>query len=116
MNKEIKLVIVSGRTIVVRSIKDVTNREISGCTSMMKQTLLIREESVIFEHFQQEIPIGEDRPPEVPTDIIKAAIKAKVPYMTTLAAAKATAEGIQYVKTHESSEVKSLQELHKEIQ
>ena len=77
MNKEIKLVIVSGRTIVVRSIKDVTNREISGCTSMMKQTLLIREESVIFEHFQQEIPIGEDRPPEVPTDIIKAAIKAK---------------------------------------
>ena len=77
MNKEIKLVIVSGRTIVVRSIEHVTNKEISGCTSMMKQTLLICEESVIFEHFQQEIPVGEERPPEVPTDIIKAAIKAK---------------------------------------
>ncbi len=45
----------------------------------------------------------------------KAAIKAKIPYMTTIAAAKATADGIHYVKTHESSEVKSLQELHSEI-
>ncbi len=45
----------------------------------------------------------------------KAAIKAKVPYMTTVAAAKATAEGIHYVKTHEGSELKSLQELHSEI-
>ena len=45
----------------------------------------------------------------------KAAIKAKVPYMTTVAAAKATAEGIHYVKTHKSSELKSLQELHSEI-
>lgn len=77
MNKEIKLVIVSGRTIVIRSIENVTDKEISGCTSMMKQTLLICEESVIFEHFQQEIPVGEERPPEVPTDVINAAIKAK---------------------------------------
>ena len=45
----------------------------------------------------------------------KAAIKAKVPYMTTVAAAKASAEGIHYIKTHEGSEVKSLQELHSEI-
>lgn len=45
----------------------------------------------------------------------KAAIKAKVPYMTTIAAAKASAEGIRYVKQHESGELKSLQELHKEI-
>ena len=47
----------------------------------------------------------------------KAAIKAKVPYMTTIAAAKATATGIQYVKAHESenNEVKSLQQLHSEI-
>ena len=42
----------------------------------------------------------------------KAAIKAKVPYMTTVAAARATAEGIHYVKTHTEEEVKSLQELH----
>jgi len=45
----------------------------------------------------------------------KAAIKAKVPYMTTVAAAKATAEGIKYVKSHELAEIKSLQELHSEI-
>ena len=45
----------------------------------------------------------------------KAAIKAKIPYMTTIAAAKATAKGIKYVKSHESGELKSLQELHAEI-
>ena len=33
----------------------------------------------------------------------KAAIKAKVPYMTTMAAAKASAEGINYVKTHKEN-------------
>ena len=45
----------------------------------------------------------------------KAAIKARVPYMTTVAAAKATAEGIHYVKTHTEAQIKSLQELHSEI-
>jgi len=45
----------------------------------------------------------------------KAAIKAKVPYMTTMAAAKATAEGIRQVKRNQTGELKSLQELHKEI-
>ena len=45
----------------------------------------------------------------------KAAIKAKVPYMTTMAAAKATAKGIRYIKKHGDSEVKSLQEMHAEI-
>lgn len=45
----------------------------------------------------------------------KAAIKAKVPYMTTVAAAKATAEGIHAVKNKIHSGVKSLQELHGEI-
>ncbi len=59
-------------------------------------------------------PVGKD---SVNDDsyLRKAAIKAKVPYMTTIAAAKATAEGIKYVKTHEANEVKSLQELHSEI-
>lgn len=42
----------------------------------------------------------------------KAAIKARIPYMTTMAAAKATAEGIAYVKKNGSSEVRSLQEFH----
>ena len=45
----------------------------------------------------------------------KAAIKGKIPYMTTMAAAKATAEGIRHIKEHGNSEVKSLQELHSEI-
>ena len=45
----------------------------------------------------------------------KAAIKAKVPYMTTIAAANATAKGILYVQQHGNGEVKSLQEIHKEI-
>jgi len=45
----------------------------------------------------------------------KAAIKAKVPYMTTMAAAKATAEGIRYVRNHGAGEMKSIQELHGEI-
>ena len=45
----------------------------------------------------------------------KAAIKAKVPYVTQIAAAKATASGIKYVKEHGCGEVKSLQKLHAEI-
>ena len=45
----------------------------------------------------------------------KAAIKKKVPYVTTVAAAKAAVKGILTVKEHGSSEVKSLQELHSEI-
>ncbi len=59
-------------------------------------------------------PIGKD---SVNDDsyLRKAAIKAKVPYMTTVAAAQATAEGIHYVKNHPESEIKSLQEYHSEI-
>ncbi len=59
-------------------------------------------------------PVGKD---SVNDDsyLRKAAIKGKIPYMTTIAAARATAKGIHYVKTHESGEVKSLQELHSEI-
>ena len=45
----------------------------------------------------------------------KAAIKAKIPYMTTMAAAKAAVTGIRYVKEHGSGDVKSLQQLHSEI-
>ncbi len=45
----------------------------------------------------------------------KAAIKGKIPYMTTIAAAKATAEGILYVKKNGSGEVQSLQSLHAQI-
>ncbi len=47
--------------------------------------------------------------------IRKAAIKARVPYMTTIAAAKAAAEGIHYIKNHDEGEMKSLQEYHSEI-
>ena len=45
----------------------------------------------------------------------KAAIKAKIPYVTTIAGARATAKGILYVQAHGDSDVKSLQELHSEI-
>ena len=45
----------------------------------------------------------------------KAAIKAKVPYVTTVAAARATAEGIHYIKANIGSKPKSLQEYHSEI-
>ncbi|MCD8366277.1 MAG: carbamoyl-phosphate synthase large subunit [Clostridiales bacterium] len=45
----------------------------------------------------------------------KAAIKAKIPYMTTMAAARVTAKGIRYVKEHGNGEIKSLQDLHGEI-
>lgn len=48
--------------------------------------------------------------------IRKTAIKNRVPYMTTMAAAKATVEGIKAVKNGEVLPVKSLQEFHAEIQ
>ncbi len=59
-------------------------------------------------------PVGKD---SVHDDsyLRKAAIKGKIPYMTTIAAAKATASGIRYVQEHGDSEVKSLQALHAEI-
>ncbi len=48
--------------------------------------------------------------------IRKAAIKGKIPYMTTIAAAKATASGIKAVKVQGKIQVKSLQDQHKAIQ
>ena len=59
-------------------------------------------------------PVGKD---SIHDDsyLRKSAIKAKVPYMTTIAAAKATAKGINYVKRHGQGDVKSLQQLHSEI-
>ena len=59
-------------------------------------------------------PVGKD---SVNDDsyLRKAAIKARVPYMTTIAAARATASGIFYVRSHASGTVSSLQELHGQI-
>ena len=45
----------------------------------------------------------------------KAAIKYKIPYVTTMAAALAAAEGIADVNAHDDGGVKSLQEWHKLI-
>ena len=45
----------------------------------------------------------------------KNAIRRKIPYMTTMAAAKATASGIRAIRKRGSSEVRSLQELHASI-
>ena len=47
--------------------------------------------------------------------IRKAAIKGRVPYVTTMAAAKATVEGIKAALDPETRQVKSLQEFHAEI-
>ncbi|HAJ73606.1 MAG TPA: carbamoyl phosphate synthase large subunit, partial [Lachnospiraceae bacterium] len=59
-------------------------------------------------------PIGkEDKHSD--SYVRKSCIKAKVPYMTTMAAAKATAEGIHYVQTHKEGQVRSLQEWHSMI-
>ena len=59
-------------------------------------------------------PVGKD---SIHDDsyLRKSAIKAKIPYMTTIAAAKATAKGIHNVKKYGQGEVKSLQELHSDI-
>lgn len=59
-------------------------------------------------------PVGKD---SVNDDsyLRKAAVKAKVPYMTTIAAAKAAIEGIAAVKKNGNGEIKSLQGLHSEI-
>ena len=59
-------------------------------------------------------PVGKD---SVHDDsyLRKAAVKAKIPYMTTIAAARATAEGIKYVNEHKTGEIASLQELHSKI-
>lgn len=59
-------------------------------------------------------PVGKD---SIHDDsyLRKAAIKAKIPYMTTIAAARVTAKGIRYVKEHGNGNVKSLQALHSEI-
>ncbi len=42
----------------------------------------------------------------------KNAIKMRIPYITTIAAARAAAEGIAYVKKHGQGEIHSLQEWH----
>ena len=59
-------------------------------------------------------PVGQERHLD-DSYLRKAAIKKKVPYMTTMAAAKATVSGILSLKKHGSSEVQSLQKLHGEI-
>ena len=45
----------------------------------------------------------------------KAAIKARIPYITTVAAAAAAADGIRHVRKHGRSDVKSLQDWHQSI-
>ncbi|MEW4414362.1 carbamoyl-phosphate synthase large subunit [Clostridium sp. AN503] len=59
-------------------------------------------------------PIGKDSFHD-DSYLRKAAIKGKIPYMTTIAAANATAKGIRYIKEHGQGDVHSLQALHSEI-
>ena len=48
--------------------------------------------------------------------IRKAAVKAKIPYFTNMAAAKATVQALRSIKKNGHLEVKSLQKFHSEIQ
>ena len=59
-------------------------------------------------------PIGKD---SIHDDsyLRKAAIKNKITYITTIAAARSAAEGIKYVRSHEVKPVRSLQEWHRMI-
>ncbi len=59
-------------------------------------------------------PVGKDSQTD-DSYLRKAAIKAGVPYITTMAGAMATADGIHKVKKGIDNQVKSLQELHSEI-
>ncbi len=59
-------------------------------------------------------PVGKDSQTD-DSYLRKAAIKSKIPYITTMAAALATADGIHKVKKGIDSEIKSLQQLHSEI-
>ena len=56
-------------------------------------------------------PVGKD---SIHDDsyLRKSAIKYKIPYITTMAAAKAAAEGIAYVNAHPDGDLRSLQEWH----
>ena len=56
-------------------------------------------------------PVGKD---SIHDDsyLRKNAIKARVPYITTIDAARAAAEGIRYVMKHGDSEIRPLQEWH----
>ncbi len=56
-------------------------------------------------------PVGDDSEYD-DSYLRKAAIKAKIPYMTTIAAAKATVEGILQVQKAGNGEVQSVQTLH----
>lgn len=59
-------------------------------------------------------PVGEDSAID-DSYLRKAAIKKKVPYITTIAAAKAAASGIKSMNKPGCGVIKSLQELHMEI-
>ena len=55
--KNYTLVIVSGRNVVVRSYESISLElvhEAAACTAMMAHTLVLHEESVVFEHHRGE--------------------------------------------------------------
>ena len=60
-------------------------------------------------------PVGQERMMTDDSYLRKAAIKKKIAYFTTMAAAKAASSGVKSLKLYGASEVKSLQELHSEI-
>ena len=59
-------------------------------------------------------PVGKDSAHD-DSYLRKAAIRARIPYITTIAAARAAAEGIRFIREHGDGAVRSLQEWHSEI-
>ncbi len=59
-------------------------------------------------------PVGKD---SIHDDsyLRKAAIRGRIPYITTIAAARAAAEGIRFIKENGDGVIRSLQEWHSEI-
>lgn len=52
--KNYSLVIVSARSIVIRPLSETSYAEIKGCLPMMRQTLILEGNNVIFEHRRGE--------------------------------------------------------------
>ena len=106
-------IVATGRTyeaIVAASVKATKVNKLQEGRPNIKDMITNGEINLIINS-----PRGSKDSREDDSYLRKAAIKAKVPYVTTVAAGFASAEGIHYVKENPVSEIKSLQEYHSEI-
>ena len=106
-------IVATGRTydaIVAAGVKAEKVNKLSEGRPNIKDMITNKEIQLIINS-----PRGSKDSREDDSYLRKAAIKAKVPYVTTVAAGVACAEGIHYVKENPVTEIKSLQEYHSEI-